>query len=143
MLDITRGRSLATRPPDGPVGDERIPPAAQPPGTTPGILTMYPGCTPPPRNMRTYRAACAAANGELVQEFDASEVVPRMLAFCGGSFLTVIEANQMRLGDIKALQDQFTQATLVHPFVLLRLEGDGVTTGWIIGELDTPVYCLA
>lgn len=143
MLSITRGRSLATRPPDGPVGDDAIPQAAQPPGPEPGVLTMYPGCTPPPRNMRVYRAACAAASGERVQEFDASEIVPRMRAWCGGSFLTVIEARLMSLGQVEELRDQFSATALAHQFVLLRMEGDGATTGWLIGELDTPVYCLA
>jgi len=93
--------------------------------------------------MRTYRAACAAANGELVQEFDAADVVPHMRAWCGGHFLTIVEAKLMCLGDVESLRDQFGQTTLAHQFVLLRLEGGGATTGWIIGELDTPVYCLA
>lgn len=143
MAYATWGRSLAPQPPPGSVGDDAIPPAAQPPGTTPGILTMYPGCTPRPRNKRAYDAACAAADGKLVTELDASQVTPRMRAWCGGSFLTVVEARHMQLGDIKSLENQISQTAAAHPFVLLQLERDGVTTGWIIGELDTPVYVLA
>lgn len=145
MLDITRGRSLATTAPaPDRVGDESFPSAAQqPPGLTPGILTMYPGCTPRPRNKRVYDAACAVAEGRQVQELDASQIVPGMHAWCGGSFLTVADAWHMHLGDIKSLENQITSATAAHPFVLLRLAGGSFTTGWIIGELDTPVYVLA
>jgi hypothetical protein len=127
------------------VGDECIPQqAAQPPGLVPSESPRA-GCpvNPRPRNLRAYQAACAAANGGPVQEFDAEDIVPRMRAWCGGHFLTVIEASLMCLGDIESLRDQFGQTTLAHQFVLLRLKGGGATTGWIIGELDTPVYCLA
>lgn len=143
MLSITRGRSLATTAPAGSVGDECIPPAAQPPRATPGILTMYPGCTPRPRNRRVYEAACVAADGEHVIELDAHQITPRMRAWCGGSFLTVVEARLMCLGDIDELRTQIGEVARAHQFVLLQLNGDGATTGWLIGELDTPVYCLA
>lgn len=143
MAYATWGRSLATTAPPGSVGDDTIPPAAQPSGATPDILTMYPGCTPQPRNRRVYEAACVAAHGEFVTELDASQVTPRMHAWCGGSFLTVVEARHMHLGDIKDLDTQINESARAHPFVLLQLERDGVTTGWIIGELNTPVYVLA
>lgn len=143
MLSIDVGKVSRHPAPAGPVGDDAIPQAAQPPGPTPGILTMYPGCTPRPRNKRVYDAACAAAEGQRVQELDASQIVPGMHAWCGGSFLTVADAWHMHLGDIKSLENQITSATAAHPFVLLRLAGDRFTTGWIIGELDTPVYVLA
>jgi hypothetical protein len=144
MAYATWGRSLATTAPPGLVGDETIPPAAQPPGLIPGTRATCPAeCTPRPRNPRVYKAACAAAEGEPVREYDAFEVEDGMRAFCGGSFLTVIEAQLKHLNDFKELRDQFGQTTLAHPFVLLRLEGGGATTGWLIGELDTPVYCLA
>lgn len=146
MLDTTWGRSLATtQPPAGSVGDECIPQqAAQPPGLVPSELPRA-GCpvNQRPRNAAVYKAACAAAEGEPVIERDAFEVEPGERAWCGGSFLTVIDALPMRLGDFSDLHKQFSQETLAHPFILLRLEGDGTTTGWIIGELDTPVYCLA
>lgn len=114
----------------------------QPPGPGPGVLTMYPGCTPRPRNQRAYAAACAAANGELVQEFNASQVMPRMRAWCNSSFLTVINAEQRRVSEIDELSFN-SESARNHWFVVLRLEGDGATTGWLIGELDAPVYCLA
>lgn len=103
------------------------------------------GCpvAPRPRNQRVYSAACAAACGEPVAELDASDVTPRMRAWCGGSFLTVIEARHMRLGDVAELYTQIGETGRAHQFVLLRLQGAGATTGWLIGELDTPVYCLA
>jgi len=145
MAYATWGRSLATTTaPAGPVGDESIPRAAQPPGLIPSELPRA-ACpiNPRPRNERAYKAACAAAEGEKVADYDAFEVEEGMRAFCGGSFLTVIEAQLKHLNDFKELRDQFGQTTLAHPFVLLRLEGDGATTGWLIGELDTPVYCLA
>lgn len=144
MLSIDVGKVSRHPAPAGPVGDDAIPQAAQqPPGLIPGILTMYPGCTPRPRNKRAWDAACAAAQGEPVQEFDASGVTPGMRAWCGSSFLAVVDAWHMHLGDIKSLENQITSQAATHPFVLLRLEGNGCVTGWIIGELDTPVYVLA
>lgn len=128
------------RRPPRPGGD--LPSLTAPPPGVPGILTMYPGCTLPPRNMRVYRAACAAANGEHVVELDASQITPDMRAWCGSSFLTVVEARHMRLGDIEEFRT-FGESTRQHQFVLLRLEGGGATTGWLIGEPDTPVYVLA
>lgn len=144
MLDTTWGRSLATQAPAGPVGDDTIPPAAQPPGLVPSELPRA-ACpiNPKPRNDRAYKAACAAAEGEPVREYDAFEVEEGMRAWCCGHFLTVSEVLHKRLGDFEELHRQFTEASLAHPFVLLMLEGNGTTTGWIIGELDTPVYCLA
>jgi len=97
---------------------------------------------PRPRNRRVYEAACAAAEGEKVVEYDAFEIEEGMLVWCGGSFLTVVAARLMHLGDFEELHRQFTGSTLAHQFVLLRLQGRGATTGWIIGELDTPVYAL-
>lgn len=115
---------------------------AQPSGATPGILAMHPGCTPRPRNRRVYEAACAAANGEPVVELDAQQITPRMRAWCGGSFLTVVEARHLRVGDIEEFE-LLSECERGHQFVLLRLEGDGAISGCIVGELDTPVYVLA
>lgn len=142
MAYATWGRSLATAP-AGPVGDESIPRNAQPPGLVPSELPRA-ACpvNPRPRNLRAYQAACKVADGKPVIEHDAFEVEPGQRAWCGGSFLTVIEARVMTVGQIPDLVFSSEQAR-AHRFVLLRLEGDGATTGWIIGELDTPVYCLA
>lgn len=142
MAYATWGRSLAPQPPPGSVGDDAFPSAAQPPGSTPGILTMYPGCTPRPRDRRTYEAACAAADGQLVVERFACQIKTGMRAWCAGHFLDVVEARHMRLGDLPDFQ-MSGEATRQHKFVLLHLEGDGATTGWLIGEPDNPVYCLA
>lgn len=144
MLDTTWGRSLATTlAPAGPVGDESIPRAAQPPGLVPSELPRA-ACpaNPRPRNQRAYSAACAAAEGEAVREYDAFEVDKGMHAWCGGHFLTVVEASIKTVGQIAELVFSSEEAR-THRFVLLRLKGDGATTGWIVGELDTPVYCLA
>lgn len=97
---------------------------------------------PRPRNLRVYQAACAAAVGEAVTELDAQQITPCMRAWSGGHFLTVIEARHMRLGDIKEFE-LFGETTRSHEFMVLRLGGDGITTGWLVGELDTPVYVLA
>jgi hypothetical protein len=84
MLSIPWGRSLATTAPPGSVGDECIPPAAQPPGLIPGILATYPGCTPRPRNLVEYRAACNAAEGDHVEEINAVNVMPGATIWHGG-----------------------------------------------------------
>jgi hypothetical protein len=126
------------------VGDECIPQqAAQPPGLVPSELPRA-ACpvNPRPRNQRVYSAACASADGEPVTEYDAFEVEPGQRAWCGGSFLTVVEAKVMTVGQISELIFS-SESARSHRFVVLRLEGNGATTGWIIGELDTPVYCLA
>jgi len=126
------------------VGDESIPRAAQPPGLIPSEPPRA-GCpiNPRPRNRRAYEAACMAAEGERVTEYNAFEIEEGMLAWCGGAFLAVTNAKIMRLGDFEEMRKQFTESTLAHQFVLLRLQGRGATTGWIIGDLDTPVYVLA
>ena len=98
---------------------------------------------PRPRDDRAYKAACTAAEGEKVKEYNAVKVEAGMRAWCNSRFLTVVKAQHMHLSDFQELHKQFTETALAHPFVLLLLAGDGATTGWIIGELDTPVYCLA
>jgi hypothetical protein len=103
---------------------------------------MYPGCTPRPRDKRAYDAACAAADGQHVIELNACQVEVGMRAWCNRSLLTVTNARHMRLGDLKDFELS-SEATRSHRFVLLRLDGDGATTGWLIGEPDTPVYVLA
>lgn len=145
MLSIDVGKVSRHPAPAGPVGDESFPQAAQQPlGLTPSELPRA-ACpiNPRPRNQRAYNAACAAAQGEPVREYDAFEVEEGMRAWCGGSFLTVTDARHMHLGDFEELHRQFNQTELAHPFVLLLLTGPGTATGWIIGDLDTPVYVLA
>lgn len=134
--------SIEQRRPLRPGGVDLLSP--QPPGLVPSELPRA-ACpiNPRPRNRRVYEAACAAAEGEPVIELDAEDIVPPMRAWCGGSFLTVVEVRLMCLGDIAELHTQINDAGRAHRFMLLRLEGDGTTTGWLIGELDTPVYCLA
>lgn len=125
MLSIPRGRSLATRPPDGPVGDDTIPPAAQPPGLIPGTLTTCPAeCTPRPRNLPEYRAACAAAAGEPVTEITACQAMPGMQVWHGNHFLTV--SSNLRDGDA----------------VEILLVGKGYVASRYT-QLNTPMYRLA
>lgn len=127
MLTSPRGRSLATEAPAGFVGDAPLPPAAQqPPGLTPGILDAYPGCTPRPRNLPEYQAACRAALGEPVREHPACEIVPDMRVYYSGRFLTVVGIDR---------HDP-------HADVELRLTEDDL---YVIRVLPTiaPVYALA
>lgn len=99
---------------------------------------------PRPRNQRAYNAACAAAEGDPVREYDAFEVEEGMRAWCCGSFLMVVAARLMRVGQIDDPGVKFlSEDSRNHPFVLLQLSGAGQATGWLIGDLDTPVYCLA
>jgi len=99
---------------------------------------------PKPRNERVYKAACAAAEGEKVIDYDAFEVEEGMQAFCCGSFLTVIAVSHLRVSQINDPNLRFlSEESRNHPFVLLQLQGDRQATGWLIGELDTPVYVLA
>jgi hypothetical protein len=80
------------------VGDDTIPPAAQPPGLIPGTLATCPAeCTPRPRNLREYQAACAAAEGEPVVEIDACQAMPGMEVWHSSHFLTV--SSNLRDGD--------------------------------------------
>ncbi len=143
MLSIPWGRSLATHSPaTGLVGDETIPlPAQQPPGLIPGTLTACPAeCTPRPRDITAYRAASHAAQGDPVHEFDASEIVPDMRVWNGARFLTVAQIKHKRVADIKDVLA--TEAARAHLYVEMRLDG-AETSGWLLAELDTPVYCLA
>ena len=125
MPNITWGRSLATQALPGSVGDECIPPAAQPPGLIPGSLATCPAeCTPRPRNLADYRAACAAAAGEPVKEINACDAMPGMRIWHSTHFLTVSSA--LRDGGV----------------VELLLIG----TGYVASRytlLDTPLYRLA
>ncbi|MFL6113242.1 MAG: hypothetical protein ACJ786_18065 [Catenulispora sp.] len=132
--------SIEQRRPLRPGGVDLLSP--QPPGLVPSE-TPRAGCpiAPRPRNQRTYAAACAAAQGDPVAEFDASEIVPGMRAWVGSRFLPVIEARHLTIGDIPALVFSSDNAKR-HPFVLLRLAEDD-RSGWIVGELTTPVYVLA
>ena len=99
---------------------------------------------PRPRNQRAYSAACAAAKGEKVTEYDAFEVEEGMRAWCCESFLTVVAARHMSVSQINDSSLKFlSESSRSHPFVLLQLSGAGQATGWLIGDLDTPVYCLA
>jgi hypothetical protein len=142
MLSIPWGRSLATlSPPAGLVGDEAIPRAAQPPGLIPGTLAACPAeCTPRPRNLPAYRAACHAAQGEAVREFDAAEIVPDMRVWSGARFLTVAAVEHKRVADIKDVLA--TEAARAHLYVEMRLDG-AEASGWLLAEPDAPVYCLA
>jgi hypothetical protein len=101
------------------------------------------GCpiNPRPRDQRTYSAACHAAQGEAVQEFDACEIVTGMRAWCGSRFLAVVNVRHLTVGDIVD-PSVAGETSRRHPFVLLRLADQG-GTGWIIGEVDAPVYVLA
>ncbi|NUP52099.1 MAG: hypothetical protein HOW97_32970 [Catenulispora sp.] len=117
---------------------ETTPSESQP---VPGILTMYPGCTPRPRDRRAYDAACAAANGQHVIELNACQIERGMRAWCGASFLAVTDAIGLTVGQIPDLATLGEEARR-HPFVLIHLDGSAAT-GCIIGELDTPVYVLA
>lgn len=67
------------------VSDEGVFPATTPsPQIIPGVLTAYPGCTPRPRNLTEYRAACNAAEGDQVQEINAVNVMPGAVIWHGG-----------------------------------------------------------
>jgi hypothetical protein len=142
MLSIPWGRSLATpSPPVGLVGDDVIPQAAQPPGLIPGTLATCPTtCTPRPRDLPAYRAACHAAQGEPVQELDASEIVPDMRVWTGVRFLTAAAVKHKRVADIGDFLA--TEAARAHLYVEMRLDGAEVA-GWLLAELDAPVYVLA
>lgn len=126
MIDSTWGRSLATTAPAGSVGDESFPPAAQQsPGLIPGTLAAYPGCTPRPRNLAEYRAACVVAVGASVIEHRACEIVPGAQVYHGGRFLTVLTTDRGDTGHVE-----------------LRLEGYGIVA-IRLADLDAPVYVLA
>lgn len=133
MLEASQRRPLRLG------GDPSL--TAQPPGPAPGILTMHPGCTPRPRDRRTYDAACAAADGEPVHELDACQVGPRTRIWHLRRFATVTQAEQKRVSDIAG--HAFSgEAARQHVFVVLRLDDDD-TTGWLLAELTAPVYALA
>lgn len=127
MLDITRGRSLATTAPaPDRVGDESFPSAAQQlPGLTPGILDEYPGCTPRPRNLPEYQAACQAAQGEAVIECSAFEVTAGMQMYQGGRFLAITDVKRSPTGDVEV-------AMRGHGVAALR-----------VASMTAPVYVLA
>lgn len=134
-------QSIAQRRPPRPGGD--VPSqAAQPPGLVPSELPRA-ACpiNPRPRNLREYQSACAGADGAPIQELDAWQVAPGMHAWSGGRFLPVVRADRMTVSQIPGLSF-VSESARTHPFALIRLEGDGAA-GWIVGELDTPVYCLA
>lgn len=143
MLDITRGRSLATQPPEGFVGDESFPPAAhQPPGLVPSELPRA-ACpiNPRPRIPDQYTAACLAAEGDRVHELDACQVGPGARIWHMRRFATVTQAEQKRVSDITG--SAFSgEAARNHVFVILRLD-DADATGWLLAELGAPVYVLA
>ena len=102
MLSIDVGKVSRHPAPAGPVGDDAIPQAAQqPPGLIPGILDAYPGCTPRPRNLPEYQAACRAAQGEAVVEYNACQVMPGMQAYQSGRFLTVTSTMSSPGGDVE------------------------------------------
>jgi len=130
MANATWGRSLATTTaPAGPVGDESIPRAAQPPGLVPSELPRA-GCpiNPRPRNMPEFRAACAVALGAPVKEYPACQVMPGMQVYHNGRFLEVTQ-------------------TLREPHhfpvhVELWLEGHGIVSARV-ADLEAPLYCLA
>lgn len=129
MQSITRGRSLATTVPPGRVGDESFPSAAQQlPGLIPGTVAAYPGCTPRPRNLPEYQAACLVAAGEPVVEYNACQVVEGMRVYWPWRrrFLEAIGADRMGPG----------------PDVELRLAETGLYVINII-PATTPVYVLA
>jgi hypothetical protein len=118
-----------------------VTPPTTAPDLIPGALTACPtACTPRPRNLPAYRAACHAAQGEPVGEFDASEIVPGMRAWTGVRFLTVAAVEHKRVADIDDVLA--SEATRAHLYVEMRLDGVEVA-GWLLAELDTPMYVLA
>jgi len=118
-----------------------VTPPTTAPALVPGALTACPtACAPRPRNLPAYRAACHAAQGEAVHEFDASEIVPDMRVWTGARFLTVADVERKSLADIKDVLA--TEAARSHYYVEMRLDG-AERTGWLLTELDTPVYVLA
>lgn len=110
------------------------------PGLIPGTLATCPAeCTPRPRNLPTYRAACIAAEGATVYELSAYQVVPGEIVWHCGRFLDVRGAKRRRVADIADVPS--TEETREAFYTELRLEGP-VSAGWLLANLDTPVYCL-
>lgn len=106
---------------------------AQPPGVIPGILTVYPGCTPRPRSLAEYRAACNAAEGDQVEEINAVNVMPGAVVWHGGH---LDKENKLWVGGrwmtaIGTVRDGNT--------VEIDLVSD-TGAGTRFAQYDTPVY---
>lgn len=142
MAYATWGRSLATTAPPGSVGDDAIPPAAQPQGLVPSELPRA-ACpiNPRPRDELAFKAACAAAEGDPVKEYDACVIVPGMRAWREGRFMTVTQAKRKRVGDIVGPLVG-TYESRREQVMDLRFESAGETE-WIFAKLNDPIYCLA
>jgi hypothetical protein len=111
------------------------------PQLIPGTLAACPvECTPRPRNLPEYQAACRAALGERVEEYNACLLVPGMRAWREGRFLAVTLAERKCVGDIVGPLVG-TYETRREQVMDLRFEGD-CDTEWLLAKLDTPVYCL-
>jgi hypothetical protein len=95
------------------------------PRLIPGSRTTCPAeCTPRPRNLPEYKAACAGAAGEPVREINACQAMPGIRIWHSSHFLTV--SSNLRDGNR----------------VELLLYGTGYVASRYCA-LDTPVYCLA
>ena len=102
-------------------------PTAQPPGLIPGTLAACPAeCTPRPRNLPEYKAACHAADGAPVVELAACQVMPDRSVYHNGRFLLV---RTQERGDPDG-------------HVELWLTGDGIEAVRV-ADMDAPIYCLA
>jgi hypothetical protein len=104
-------------------------PIAAPPGLIPGTLTACPTpCTPRPRNLPEYQAACRVAQGETVAERNACEIVEGMRVYWPwrDRFVTAIGMDRLN----------------PEPDVELRLAEPGLYVISIV-PATTPVYVLA
>lgn len=117
--------SIEQRRPLRPGGVDLLSP--QPPGLIPGSLAVCPAeCTPRPRNLAEYQAACRTAEGAPVAEVMACQVMPGRSAYHNGRFLTVYSQER---GDPDG-------------HVELWLTGDGIDAVRV-ADMDAPIYCLA
>jgi len=127
MPSITRGRSLATQPPEGFVGDDASPSAAQPPGLIPSEPPRA-GCpiNPRPRNLPEYQAADRAAQGEAIAEYNACEIIEGMQVYQSGRFLAVVGAERNPRGDVE-----------------ITMHGADNLVAIRVASMTAPVYVLA